>query len=390
VSRSFLRRFATTAAAVSIAAGVLLTNPVPADAGSTAKLATTRPNFPPNYFGISAGADLTQEGPQLFDNEMNLMHVAGTHWVRAVIPWSQVQHDQDGEENWLMVDRLVNMVLADGMELDAIIDGPPLWAYDNPPPVANCVDTPSFDVSAYAAFAAEVAQRYGSARIPVIELENAPNLPGATNAWKTVNACAYTRLMQQSYTAIKAVDPAITVLTGGLGAQNNPHGGIAGETYFKQMYSFGVQGSFDAVSWHPYSYPCFPSMSCPKARPWYRTDVVRQAMVDNGDAGKLIWATEFGAPTDGSATDGHVDENNQAAMMVNAMKNWMTFSFAGPLFIFEFRDTGGSTQQKSNWFGLISHDSKHRKLSYYTFKYEATGHTKVTIPANVLAGQPHS
>ena len=155
------------------------------------------------------------------------------------------------------------------------------------------------------------------------------------------------------------------------------------------MYQYGAQGSFDAVSWHPYSYPCFPSQSCDKSRPWYRTAVVRQLMVDNGDSDKLIWATEFGAPTNGTAHDGHVDENNQAAMMVDAFKHWMTFPFAGPFFVFEFRDTGGSTLHKDNWFGLASSDLSRRKLSYYTYKYEATGKkSKVTIPDNVLEGVP--
>jgi hypothetical protein len=245
-----------------------------------------------------------------------------------------------------------------------------------------------FDVAAYAHFAAEVAQRYGSARVQVIELENAPNLPGPHSDWHTANACAYTRLMQASYPAIKAVDPNITVLTGGLGAQNNKRGGVAGETFLESMYQYGAAGSFDAVSWHPYSYPCFPSQTCKKGRPWYRTDHVRQLMVDNGDSAKLIWSTEFGSPTQGSPNDGHVDENNQAAMMVDALKSWMELPYAGPFFVFELRDTGGSKKHKDNWFGLISHDGSKRKLSYYTYQYEAKGHTSVTIPANVLAGVP--
>lgn len=381
-------RLCVIGAALSIVAGVVVTTPLVADAGSARRPAP--PSFPDGYFGISAGADLTNESAALFDKEIHLMKVAGAEWVRADISWSLVEHNRPNEGNWLLVDRLVNMVNAQGMKLEAIVGQVPLWAYRSPPPVSDCAVASDFDVFAYANFASEVAQRYGSARVPVIELQNAPNLPGPHSDWHTANACAYSRLMQASYSAIKAVDPNITVLTGGLGAQNNKRGGISGDTFFAEMYQAGVQGAFDAVSWHPYSYPCFPSQSCDKSRPWYRTARVRQLMVDHGDADKLIWSTEFGAPTNGVANDGHVDENNQAAMMVNAMQTWKTFSFAGPFFVFEFRDTGGPTQFKDNWFGLTSTDMNQRKLAYYTYKYEATGKSKVAIPDNVLVGEPHA
>ncbi|HEX4489884.1 MAG TPA: cellulase family glycosylhydrolase [Acidimicrobiia bacterium] len=373
-------------AVLATATGAIATRPLVANAGQPT--AAKPPTFPPDFFGISTGADLTNETPEVFDAEMNIMKAAGADWVRADIPWGLVEHNSASDANWLLIDRIVNMVQAEGMKLEAIIGAPPLWAYDNPPPVADCTTQAEFDVFAYANFAAEVAQRYGSARVPVIELENAPNLPGPHSDWHTANACAYTRLMQASYTAIKNVDPNITVLTGGLGAQNNSRGGISGDAFLAQMYQYGAQGSFDAVSWHPYSYPCFPSMSCKKPRPWYRTDTVRQLMIDNGDSAKLIWSTEYGAPTKGAPDDGHVDQNNQAAMMVNAMQTWMALPYAGPLFVFELRDTGGSTKHKDNWFGMISHDGTKRKLSYYAFQYEAKGHTSVKLPANVIAGTP--
>jgi hypothetical protein len=382
VTRVVLRRVGTTAVAVSIAAGILLSNPVTADAG--ARRSTAQPTFTSTFFGMSVGADLTQERAALFDNEMNLMKHVGVHWVRAIIPWGQVEHDFAGQGNWILIDRLVNIVQAEGMQLDAIIDNPPLWAYQSPP-TTDCASPPPFDINAYANFTAEVAARYGSARISAIELENAPNLPGA---WPKANPCAYTRLMQASYPAIKAVDPNITVLTAGLGAQKNVAGAQAGDVFFSNMYLYGAHGYFDVLSWHPYSYPCFPSGTCTVQRPWYRTSFVRQLMINNGDGNKQIWATEFGAPTNGVAGDGHVDENNQAAMMVDAMKNWVTNSFAGPLFPYEFRDTGGLVTKKSNWFGLMSHDSVHKKISYWAYQFEATGHTNFSLPQNVIDGTP--
>jgi polysaccharide biosynthesis protein PslG len=377
-----MRRVGATAAAVCIAAGVILSNTATADAG--ARPSTPQPPFTPNFFGISTGADLTEATPTVFDHEMNLMKQIGVHWVRAIIPWGQVEHDYAGEGNWTLIDRLVNMVEAEGMQLDAIIDLPPQWAYQSPP-ATDCATPPPFDINAYANFAAEIASRYGSARVSAIELENAPNLPGP---WPHANPCAYTRLMQASYTAIKAVDPNITVLTAGLGSQKNQQGVQAGDVFLSNMYLYGAHGSFDALSWHPYSYPCFPSSTCTMQRPWYRTPYVRQLMINTGDGNKQIWTTEYGAPTNGIAGDGHVDENNQAAMMVNAMKLWVTNSFAGPFFAYEMRDNGVDPLKKSCWFGLMSHSSAHQKISYWAYQYEATGHTTFSLPQNVIDGTP--
>jgi len=190
------------------------------------------------------------------------------------------------------------------------------------------------------------------------------------------DACDYTRLMQVSYPAIKAVNPDITVLTGGLGAQNATRKGvqvIAGDVFFGQMYSYGAQGSFDVLSWHPYSYPCTPSETCSQNRPWYRTPAVRQLMVDNGDGNKPIWATEFGSPTNGTSTDGHVTEAEQDSIMVDGMNLWVQLSYAGPMFIYSFRDAGTDTAHKDNFFGIVNRDFSHKKPAYYTYRQMALG-----------------
>jgi polysaccharide biosynthesis protein PslG len=398
VKRRIAHRIPKTALLVVMAAGLATTNAMSASGAGkvaapkstkvtpAAHVAVPQPPFTPDFFGMAVGADLTTLKEAQFDNEMNLMKKIGVRWVRALIPWSMVEHNNADEENWVLVDRLVNMVEAENMKLLGIIEIPPQWAQRNITPT-NCAEQPPFDLPAYAAFAAKVAARYGSARMAALELENAPNLPGI---WDGANPCAYTRLMQAAYPAIKAVDPNIIVLTAGLGSQSNNDTAQAGDIYLKNLYANGAAGSFDVLSWHPYSYPCFPSASCPIERPWYRIDKVRQEMVAHGDGAKQIWATEFGAPTGGVDGDGHQDENNQAAMMVDAMKHWAALPYAGPFFAFIFRDAGANPTKKSDWFGLESHNGKHKKLSYYTFQWEATSKSNVPIPPNVLDGVPHS
>ncbi|MDQ1466662.1 MAG: polysaccharide biosynthesis protein PslG, partial [Actinomycetota bacterium] len=167
----------------------------------TASAAAPRPNVQPPYtadfFGISAGAEITNLPDADFDREMNLMKKIGVHWLRAVFPWAKVQSQSADplDEEWVYLDRLYNFARALGMQIDAIIDNAPLWAQESVPTI-SCTQQPSFNLTAYANFAAEVAARYPTSVVSAIELQNAPNLPGN---WTVPDACGYTELMRQSY-----------------------------------------------------------------------------------------------------------------------------------------------------------------------------------------------
>jgi hypothetical protein len=180
--------------------------------------------------------------------------------------------------------------------------------------------------------------------------------------------------MKLAYPAIKQANPAIKVLNGGLGGTKTDATQIAGDVFFADLYKYGAKGKFDVMSFHPYSYPCFASQSCPKDRPWYRLPSIRATMVAHGDGGKKIWATEFGAPTNGpSPRDGHVDEQTQAAMMIDGMNEWRKRFYGGPFFVFQFRDNGTNVRVKNDWFGLVSHNLARAKPSYSAYKQLATG-----------------
>src|SRR5450432_4044619 len=80
--------------------------------------------FTADFFGMSAGAEITNLPDPSFDREMNLMEHMGVHWIRAVFPWSlaQAQDASPADEEWTYLDRLVNYAGALGMQVDAIVD----------------------------------------------------------------------------------------------------------------------------------------------------------------------------------------------------------------------------------------------------------------------------
>lgn len=325
--------------------------------------------FPSGFFGISAGADMTQLSDSVLTNEMNLMQQAGVHWLRVAIPWGRVDHIKAYPRKWELIDRLINAAASRGMQVVGIVDNPPDWAKQQIPRIP-CTVQPPFNLTAYASFVGALAKRYPASTLSAIELENSPNLAGI---WPHPDPCAYAQLMKQAYPSIKLAKPAIKVLNGGVGGTRSDATHIPGDVFFAALYENGAKGNFDVASFHPYSYPCFPSKACAKNRSWYRIQKVRDAMVANGDGAKQIWATEFGSPTNGTANDGHVSEATQAAIMVDGMNEWRKLSFAGPFFVFNFSDNGTDPNVKNDWFGLVSKDLTYLKPAYAAYRKLATG-----------------
>ena len=94
-------------------------------------------------------------------------------------------------------------------------------------------------------------------------------------------------------------------------------------------------------------------------------------MIAHGDGAKKIWATEWGAPTNGPAGSGFVSEAEQASQLTEAFALFDSYSWAGPLFVHDFRDDGTTTDTRENYFGLIRFDFS-QKPSYRAFRTAAT------------------
>jgi hypothetical protein len=193
------------------------------------------------------------------------------------------------------------------------------------------------------------------------------------------NPAKYTAMLKLCYSAIHAADPGATVLTEGsspAGSYNNPgsSSNMNGVNFLEQIYANGGQGYFDAVAHHPYSFPYRPSYAATWSA-WYQmfgtSPSLRSLMIANGDGAKKIWATEWGLPTNGVAGDGHVTEAEQAAQVTEAFQLFGSYSWAGPLFVHNFRDDGTSTSTRENFFGLTRWDFS-QKPSWTAFRTAAT------------------
>jgi hypothetical protein len=204
------------------------------------------------------------------------------------------------------------------------------------------------------------------------ELWNEPNNVGA---WTPKpDPAAYTRLLKAAYPAIKGADPQATVLTGGTGPAPNDGTQIPPLDFLNGIYVNGGAGSFDAVAHHPYTFPAYPGET-QYWSPWYQmygtSPSLRSLMIANGDGAKKIWATEFGAPTNGPSGS-YVSEATQASIVTRAIADWRSYPWAGPLLFFQSRDLSPNADSREYFFGLLRYDFS-PKPAYAAYQAAVSG-----------------
>jgi polysaccharide biosynthesis protein PslG len=295
----------------------------------------------PYFVGETAGTQASQ---------VDAMKAIGITSLRFDADWDSVQHAGPGAFDWASLDRAVSSARTAGLSVDLTIYGCPPWAASastrgDPSP------TPA-SPALYARWAAEVAARYAPKGVNTFEIWNEPN-----NAlfWPPrANPSAYTADLVAAYSAIKAVDPSAFVISGGLAPEPTDGKNMSAIDFLKTMYADGAEDSFDALGYHPYSFPALPQTYEPWSA-WSQMaqthPSIRSVMASNGDGGKPIWITEFGAPTGGPRG---VGEAAQAAALTQAIADTKATSWIGALYIYTWQDKNTDPGAHQDWFGLLT------------------------------------
>jgi hypothetical protein len=291
---------------------------------------------------------LQNEDAATLSRDLNMDSGAGARWLRVDINWAQIQAQGPSSYDWSAIDAVVNGARSRGMSVLGTILYTPSWAGASP--------TTAPDPSMYATFAATAARHYEALGVNAFEIWNEANISAS---WQSPSPAAYTRVLKAAYPAIKAVDPSATVVTAGTSPAPTDGTSYSPVDFLSGIYASGGQGFFDAVGAHPYCNPDFPG-DTDSWSAWYQmygtSTSMRSVMAAHGDSAKKIWATEYGAPTAGPADSGAVSEAVQAAMVLRAYQLWSTYSWGGPLFLYQGRDLGTSTDTIQNHYGFINED----------------------------------
>jgi len=335
---------------------------------------TTSVNY--NY-GLSTGEMLPWMSDEDLGNTLNSFVSLGAGWIRMDLSWGSIQPDSATAYDWKNIDRVVSAANARNLKVLPILAYTPAWA--RPSGCNNDKCAPA-DPAKFAAFAAEAAKRYAPLGVHTWEIWNEPNI---SVFWQPApDAKAYSNLLKLASAAIKAKDAQAKIITAGLSPADTSGTDISPIDFLTRIYQAGVASSFDAVGMHPYTYPFLATDANPWSA-WLQMSVtkpnLRSVMTQNGDSAKQIWITEVGAPTGGpglsavTATNkysgqyDHVSEALQAQIMSNAIGNYKTLSFAGPLFWYTNKDLGTANSTNENFFGLTRFDGSN-KTAFDLFK----------------------
>ena len=295
-------------------------------------------------FGLSVPALQGDSATQQSAAYANMSSI-GLRWVRIDANWSVVQAGGPLSYDWTALDQSVSAIRAAGMNVDMTIDYAPAWARAADA-TGKAYGQPA-SAAAFATFAGQVAAHYGPDGVSTYEIWNEPNLQEYFEP--APDPSFYTTMLRDSYAAIKSVQPASTVLSGGLAPAASDGVNINAVDFLTSMYADGAAGSFDDLGYHAYSYPALPD-TYETWSGWSQMDQtspsLRGVMTANGDSGKQIWITEAGAPSAGPSGVGTAAQAEAATEAIQGARN---ASWIGALFFYTYQDSATDP----DYFGLI-------------------------------------
>ena len=201
-----------------------------------------------------------------YEKSLSIMKRAGIGQVRFDFSWARLEHPE-GTWHFERLDKIIAEAEKQGIQVLPILDygnsfANPVWEH----------------LDKWSNYVHTVVSRY-KGRFPVVEVWNEEN--GST-FWAS-NRKEFGKLMQVSYKAAKAADPAVKVALGGLIG--------TGASYVEGLYEDGFGDCFDIVCNHPYTWPDGPE------RITEGYEALRGVLERFGDANKAVWCTEVGFPT---------------------------------------------------------------------------------------------
>lgn len=262
---------------------------------------------------------------------LNYCAAAGIGMVRTDFRWRLCWSSGNSDWSWTYTDNAMADAERRGVEILPLLMG------DNPVSGAKAYA----DLDNWAEFVRQVVTRYRG-RISAVEVWNEWNHP---TFWGGTVA-QYARLLERTAAVIRAADPSIRVVMGG----------VAGDDLasIRALCREVAPGTFDVASFHPYCYPNSPTANSN----WLARRIadLRTLLDDNGYASVPIWITEIGWPTLG---DNAVTESQQAAYLTNAVD----IAFAAgveKVFPYELRAWGGAADGAEGSFGIVNADNSSR------------------------------
>jgi hypothetical protein len=353
-------RLALVVVIAVVAAGVTAVSPLSRvfEGHSTTIDRSCAPATPADPIGVAVGTSLLTLSDADLGRALDLTVAAGIRWIRFDVAWSSIEATQ-GTYDWSVTDRVVDAARARGLSILGIVDTTPEWAR-LPGATDDDFSLPA-DVGAFGDFAGRAAQRYRD-RISTWEVWNEPNITPFAAPRPSVQR--YSAMLSAASRAIRSSGPpGVRIVTAGLSPAVDKGGDIAPTTFLDELYRVGDKRDWDAVGTHPYSYPYLPlDGGSRRFNAFAQLTRLYATMQRNGDGGKQLWITEYGAPTGGSSEQ-RVSQQFQADSLWSAIMYARRAMHFGPFFVYSLRDAGTDNSDVEDNFGILREDFS-PKLAY--------------------------
>ena len=306
------------------------------------------------------------------DRSLQMIQEAGFQWIRQQFVWEDIEIHGKGDfedrrhepyrSAWTKYDNIVDLAEKHGLNIICRLDNPPAWSRADRD--ARGALLPPDDYEDFGDFVYAVVTRYRG-RVRYYQIWNEPNL---VREWGKVSAKEYVDLLRVAYERAKEADPDCVVLAGALSAtielDDEEWGkGINDFIYLQQMYDAGAAAYFDILSMQGYGLYSGPTdrRMRPRVLNFSRPLYIREIMVKNGDAKKLVWISELDwspVPENIPPVYGRYSEETRARYVVEAYERmreeWPWMGVA--CFWFFKRATDSEQDQPSYYFRMVEPD----------------------------------
>jgi hypothetical protein len=283
---------------------------------------------PPVQFGFATYPTATTDAAQ---------RAEGATVTRLFVNWYQVEPNA-GVWDWSQTDQAYQQALASGLRPLMVPTAAPCWAEASCNLLFGAPPSPAHDAD-WSAFITQLVRRYPLAI--GVEVWNEPNL--AASFYPQADPQRYTQLLEEAYKAVKSVNPAMPVISGGLamnGAVGVAGNGYADRTFIADMFADGALRWMDGLAVHIY-----PVVSGGGSEVWDPAAMAQwlgqaEAIASAAGAPDLpIWITETGVSTaTGAGAPAPVTPQQQATDLLTMIHTAQADPHVRAMFIFSLQD----------------------------------------------------
>jgi len=315
-----------------------------------------------------------EDHPATTRRDLQMALDGGFHWQKSLFQWREIEGAGKDQFDWRDSDRVVQASNAAGLKIIARLDFEPDWARAD-----HAHNGPPDNYQDYWDFVWAFVTRYRTdsriGHVQAIEVWNEPNLDRewGNQIINAESAADYVRLLDGAYQAAHAADPDIVVISAGLSPSGVTNGHSADDVqYLKWMYAAGLSGKYDVLGAHANTEAPDPAAQLgaldlfPDGSFYFRrVEQLRQVMVDNGDAARQIWLTEWGWTADTVHPDYSwfaVSEDRKASNLIEAFQYAREYwsPWIGVMSVWTLPDPSWDRTREEYWWAIADPDGKPR------------------------------